>query len=48
VEGLANSVWQRGYYEHVVRDDEEFSRLADYLLDNPRRWMEDPENPACS
>jgi REP element-mobilizing transposase RayT len=45
VEGLASSVWQRGYYEHIVRDDEEFSRLAEYIADNPIGWDEDPENP---
>jgi REP element-mobilizing transposase RayT len=44
-EGLAHSIWQRGYYEHVVRGDEEFSRRADYIVENPTRWAEDSENP---
>jgi hypothetical protein len=38
-------LWQRGYYEHVVRGDKVFSRLADYVVENPTRWAEDSENP---
>lgn len=36
-------VWQRNYYEHVIRNQKELQRIADYIMDNPRRWMEDPE-----
>jgi REP element-mobilizing transposase RayT len=42
------TVWQRNYYEHVVRDEEEFHRTAAYIEDNPRRWAEDEYNPARS
>jgi hypothetical protein len=35
-----------GTFEHIVPDNEESSRLADSIRDNPRRWSEDPENPA--
>ena len=35
------SVWQRNYYEHVIRDDADYARIAEYIADNPRRWMED-------
>ena len=37
--------WQRGYYEHVIRDEEALSRVRQYIVDNPARWHEDPENP---
>ena len=38
-------VWQRNYYEHVIRNDEEFNIRRRYLLDNPVRWDEDEYNP---
>lgn len=38
-------VWQRGFYEHVVRDDADFARIADYIVTNPERWDTDDENP---
>jgi REP element-mobilizing transposase RayT len=31
-------VWQRGYYERVLRDDRELDRTRDYIRDNPARW----------
>ena len=39
-------VWQRNFYEHVVRDEEDFSRIQAYIEDNPRRWAEDEYNPS--
>ncbi len=39
-------VWQRNYYEHVVRDDADLYRIRDYINDNPLRWTEDEDNPA--
>jgi REP element-mobilizing transposase RayT len=38
--------WQRNYYEHVIRDEDELSRVRQYIRDNPLRWGEDPENPS--
>ena len=38
-------VWQRNYYEHIIRDDADLNRTRQYILDNPARWNEDPENP---
>jgi putative transposase len=40
------SVWQRNYYEHVIRSEAEWERIRAYIADNPRRWAEDQENPA--
>jgi putative transposase len=34
-------VWQRNYYENVVRSEAEYLRIADYILNNPRQWQED-------
>ncbi|MDA8216790.1 MAG: hypothetical protein M0Z94_04150 [Dehalococcoidales bacterium] len=39
-------VWQRNYYEHVVRNDEELNRIREYIMTNPPRWALDRENPA--
>jgi putative transposase len=39
-------VWQRGYYEHIVRTEGELMAIRDYILGNPARWDEDENNPA--
>ena len=36
-------VWQRNYYDRIIRDDRELERVRGYILDNPRRCMEDLE-----
>ncbi|HEY4485832.1 MAG TPA: transposase [Nitrospiria bacterium] len=38
-------LWQRNYYERVVRDDAEMHRVREYITENPARWLEDEENP---
>jgi REP element-mobilizing transposase RayT len=38
-------VWQRGYYEHVVRNEQELMAIREYILSNPARWDEDENNP---
>ena len=38
------SLWQRNYYEHVIRDDTSLDRVRDYILTNPLRWALDREN----
>ncbi len=37
--------WQRNYYERIIRDDVELNRIRQYIVDNPRMWAEDPNNP---
>ncbi len=37
-------VWQRGYYDHILRDETDWDRILRYIEDNPRRWAEDEEN----
>ena len=41
-------LWQRNYYEHVIRDEEELDRARKYIAENPLRWDQDPENPAAA
>ncbi|MEK7214873.1 MAG: transposase [Chloroflexota bacterium] len=38
-------VWQRNYYEHVIRDETSLSRIREYVIHNPVQWAIDPENP---
>ena len=38
-------VWQRNYYEHIVRAEGELERIRDYIGENPAKWDADPENP---
>lgn len=36
-------LWQRGFYDHVVRDDRDLERIREYIANNPARWHEDRE-----
>ena len=38
-------VWQRNYYEHVVRNDRDLDRIREYITTNPLKWALDRENP---
>jgi hypothetical protein len=40
-------VWQRIYFEHVIRDDAELLRIREYIECNPLRWTEDVNNRQC-
>jgi REP element-mobilizing transposase RayT len=40
------ALWQRGYYDRVVRDEEELGAIRQYIADNPCKWATDRENPA--
>ncbi len=40
-----SEVWQRGYYEHVIRDDASLNRIREYIVNNPLTWVSDRENP---
>jgi REP element-mobilizing transposase RayT len=33
------------FYDHIVRDVAELEIIRDYIIHNPQRWLEDPENP---
>jgi REP element-mobilizing transposase RayT len=41
-----SEVWQRNYYEHVVRNAKEHERIYAYIVANPVQWDSDDENPA--
>jgi len=39
-------VWQRNYYERIIRDKREMDRIHRYIESNPFNWADDNENPA--
>ncbi len=41
-------LWQRNYYEHVIRDNDELMTIREYINNNPYTWEEDEENPNCT
>ena len=43
-----HDVWQRNYYEHVIRNDDELNRVREYILKNLARWDLDRENPSVT
>ncbi len=38
-------VWQRNYYERVIRNDAELAGIREYIRHNPQQWPDDEENP---
>ena len=39
------ALWQRGYFEHVVRNEEDLNRIRQYIVENPLRWSLKRERP---
>jgi putative transposase len=35
------SAWQRDYYEHIIRNEQSYQRISDYILNNPAKWEQD-------
>ncbi len=38
-------IWQRNYYESIVRDENQLNQIRQYIINNPQKWDEDPEKP---
>ena len=43
--GNNDFAWQRNYYEHIIRNEAECQRIAQYIHANPAKWITDWENP---
>jgi REP element-mobilizing transposase RayT len=41
----ATGIWQRNYYEHIIRDEKDLQNKTDYIEANPSLWEEDENNP---
>ncbi len=37
-------IWQRGYYEHIIRDERDYKKIYEYIEANPINWSLDEEN----
>lgn len=38
-------MWQRNYYEHIIRNEYRLNRIREYIINNPLKWHLDRENP---
>ncbi|MDP3028878.1 MAG: transposase [Deltaproteobacteria bacterium] len=45
LERTGRPLWQRNYYEHIIRNEEDLNRIREYITNNPTRWAEDEDNP---
>jgi putative transposase len=41
----ATGIWQRNYYEHIIRNEREMGNIWRYIENNPSMWAQDDENP---
>ncbi len=37
-------IWQRNYYEHIIRSERALNRIRQYIIENPARWHDDPDD----
>lgn len=37
-------LWQRNYFERIIRNEKELENIQEYIVNNPARWEDDPEN----
>ena len=42
---FSGKFWQRNYYEHVIRNEDELNKIQEYIDNNPAQWALDRENP---
>ena len=38
---IMGKLWQRNYYEHIIRNEKSFQRIAEYIINNPKMWNKD-------
>jgi len=38
-------IWQRNYYEHIIRNESSLQEIREYIANNPAQWAIDRENP---
>lgn len=39
---VPSKIWQRNYWDHIIRNESELNRIRQYILDNPMQWERDP------
>ncbi len=45
---MPGQIWQRSYYEHIIRNEQEWEKIRMYIETNPMNWYMDDENPTRS
>jgi len=40
-QSLSKPIWQRNYYEHIIRNEQSYQRIAAYIINNPKNWKKD-------
>jgi REP element-mobilizing transposase RayT len=43
---FAGRLWQRDYWEHIIRNDRELWAIQEYIVNNPAQWASDRDNLA--
>jgi len=38
---IGTSIWQRGYHDHIIRNDESYRKIYQYIEQNPTKWKQD-------
>jgi putative transposase len=38
-------IWQRNYYDRIIRNEKELNQIRQYIFNNPAKWGEDDNNP---
>ena len=46
--GRTDKIWQRNYYEHIIRNQDPLNRIRQYIQENPLQWQFDRENPMAT
>lgn len=41
IKSLNFKIWQRNYYEHIIRDGQSYQRISEYIINNPAKWQDD-------
>ena len=39
--GFDEKLWQRNYYEHIIRNEQSYNNISNYIINNPAKWQED-------
>ena len=43
-----SNIWQRNFYEHIIRDEAEYAQIHAYIRTNPHRWESDQLHPEAA
>nr|WP_309597500.1 transposase [Flavobacterium davisii] len=41
IKSLNFKIWQRNYWEHIIRNENAYHRISNYIINNPQKWEND-------